>query len=770
MRRVVLSVMAVLSFAPLVFGAGRFTPYTQSFLDKLNSTSTDQVASRDLLRSYSVETAADGEYRVDAFVEVENPLAIAQLEQLGAVCGVECGNLLTISVPLSRFAELVDIDGVATVDIAQPLRLLTDKVRNSSNTNVDALHKGTGLDQSYMGAGVIYGTIDTGIDFNHYAFKDADGNNRILYVYLPDNTTGTKVHGTVYDGYGNATLSGQFPGSEFSGSAISTLKSDYSYESHGTHTMSTGAGSYMGNAYYGMAPEADIVACGTSVPNNVKLVNAVSYIFQKADELGKPAVVNISLGVNLGPHDGSAMACRVLDKMVGPGKVVVMAAGNEGEQAMHVSKTFTADDTELLTFLKAYDMTSSDEAYDYQNIRWLSGASYQSYQADIWVREPNQKPTVNVVVYDKSTKQIVSRSADFTPGTSSTSQSVSLSTYVSGSITLYGTYSSANKKYNVMVDSKFKTKSTNYLVGLAVRSAAGTTVDLIGDGQGLCFGDGSDDGSDDGSVDGFTAGDYNMTINDYATTDGVISVGAYVSRQTFTVFDSKSTGRIPYGTITNIAPFSSYGPDANGIQRPDVCAPGFFVIAAINNYDTNYDSGSYYRDEVVDEIANGTRDERWALMYGTSMAAPVVSGIIATWLQADPNLSVSDVREILYATSKKNIYYNNNSRAKWGAGMIDALAGIKEVLSRKPSGVVSEKVLPVMVYPNPSEGVFDVVLPSATGTSTISVFDMSGRSVFSKTFEGISLHVDASGVLSSGVYVVRVLNNNTVSTSRLIVK
>ena len=770
MRKVVLSVMAVLSFAPLVFGAGRFTPYTQSFLDKLNSTSTDQVASRDLLRSYSVETTADGEYRVDAFVEVENPLAIAQLEQLGAVCGVECGTLLTISVPLSRFEELVDIDGVATVDIAQPLRLLTDKVRNSSNTNVDALHKGTGLDQSYMGAGVIYGTIDTGIDFNHYAFKDADGNNRILYVYLPDNTTGTKVRGTVYDGYGNATLGGQFPGSEFSGSAISTLKSDYSYESHGTHTMSTGAGSYMGNAYYGMAPEADIVACGTSVPNNVKLVNAVSYIFQKADELGKPAVVNISLGVNLGPHDGSAMACRVLDKMVGPGKVVVMAAGNEGEQAMHVSKTFTADDTELLTFLKAYDMTSSDEAYDYQNIRWLSGASYQSYQADIWVREPNQKPTVNVVVYDKSTKQIVSRSADFTPGTSSTSQSVSLSTYVSGSITLYGTYSSANKKYNVMVDSKFKTKSTNYLVGLAVRSAAGTTVDLIGDGQGLCFGDGSDDGSDDGSVDGFTAGDYNMTINDYATTDGVISVGAYVSRQTFTVFDSKSTGRIPYGTITNIAPFSSYGPDANGIQRPDVCAPGFFVIAAINNYDTNYDSGSYYRDEVVDEIANGTRDERWALMYGTSMAAPVVSGVIATWLQADPNLSVSDVREILYATSKKNIYYNNNSRAKWGAGMIDALAGIKEVLSRKPSGVVSEKVLPVMVYPNPSEGVFDVVLPSATGTSTISVFDMSGRSVFSKTFEGISLHVDASGVLSSGVYVVRVFNNNTVSTSRLIVK
>ena len=286
----------------------------------------------------------------------------------------------------------------------------------------------------------------------------------------------------------------------------------------------------------------------------------------------------------------------------------------------------------------------------------------------------------------------------------------------------------------------------------------------------LCFGDGSDDGSDDGSVDGFTAGDYNMTINDYATTDGVISVGAYVSRQTFTVFDSKSTGRIPYGTITNIAPFSSYGPDANGIQRPDVCAPGFFVIAAINNYDTNYDSGSYYRDEVVDEIANGTRDERWALMYGTSMAAPVVSGVIATWLQADPNLSVSDVREILYATSKKNIYYNNNSRAKWGAGMIDALAGIKEVLSRKPSGVVSEKVLPVMVYPNPSEGVFDVVLPSATGPSTISVFDMSGRSVFSKTFEGISLHVDASGVLSSGVYVVSVLNNNTVSTSRLIVK
>lgn len=55
-----------------------------------------------------------------------------------------------------------------------------------------------------------------------------------------------------------------------------------------------------------------------------------NYIFQRAAELGKPAVINLSLGTDYGPHDGSTLEERGIDDLAGPGRVVVVAAGNPG--------------------------------------------------------------------------------------------------------------------------------------------------------------------------------------------------------------------------------------------------------------------------------------------------------------------------------------------------------------------------------------------------------------------------------------------------------
>ena len=61
------------------------------------------------------------------------------------------------------------------------------------------------------------------------------------------------------------------------------------------------------------------------------IVDGVNYIFQKAASLGKQAVVNLSLGTQEGPHDGTLDMDVMLNALTGPGKIIVASAGNSGE-------------------------------------------------------------------------------------------------------------------------------------------------------------------------------------------------------------------------------------------------------------------------------------------------------------------------------------------------------------------------------------------------------------------------------------------------------
>ena len=56
----------------------------------------------------------------------------------------------------------------------------------------------------------------------------------------------------------------------------------------------------------------------------------VAWMLDRADSLGRPAVVNISLGTLLGPHDGTSLMEQALDALSGPGRIIVTSAGNDG--------------------------------------------------------------------------------------------------------------------------------------------------------------------------------------------------------------------------------------------------------------------------------------------------------------------------------------------------------------------------------------------------------------------------------------------------------
>jgi hypothetical protein len=78
------------------------------------------------------------------------------------------------------------------------------------------------------------------------------------------------------------------------------------------------------------------------------------------------------------------------------------------------------------------------------------------------------------------------------------------------------------------------------------------------------------------------------------------------------------------------------------------------------------------------------------------MAAPHVTGIIALWLQANPNLTYADVRNLIKETSIKDEYVTNpelipsHDVRQVGAGKIDALAGLQKILGTTAIQMVGE--------------------------------------------------------------------------------
>jgi hypothetical protein len=86
-----------------------------------------------------------------------------------------------------------------------------------------------------------------------------------------------------------------------------------------------------------------------------ELTEGVAYIFEKAEELGLPAVVNLSLGGFGGPLDGSSSAEEFISNQTGPGRIVVAAAGNEALRRAHAEATVSqGTDESVFAYIARY--------------------------------------------------------------------------------------------------------------------------------------------------------------------------------------------------------------------------------------------------------------------------------------------------------------------------------------------------------------------------------------------------------------------------------
>lgn len=166
------------------------------------------------------------------------------------------------------------------------------------------------------------------------------------------------------------------------------------------------------------------------------------------------------------------------------------------------------------------------------------------------------------------------------------------------------------------------------------------------------------------------------TIYFPACIDGVIAVGNVY----YGSYNGESRAYIKKnytGTMTGeIASSSSCGPaPITGTIKPDVVAPGTCIISALDHF---------YTSSQIDPAPDGNFtyngvEYKWIVKNGTSMAAPVVSGIVAQWLQLCPTLTPEQVLDVIKNTStqdQEGVTYPNNT---YGYGCINALKGLEYI-------------------------------------------------------------------------------------------
>ena len=529
---------------------------------------------------------------IDAFIAFDNEYMIDRLRSAGVIINSIFDGFVTAQIPTNRLVEVSMMPGIKDVEISRRLSLCTDSTMSVTHTLWLQEGLSHGLPANYDGRGVIVGIIDLGFDFQHRAFRsNADpSQTRIVRVYNTQDKTGHKAK---YDN--NAVL----PGSVFMDNEIYALTTDRINNTHGTHTASIAAGSHV-NGYGGMAPGADIVMCAISTIDGgvsaVELANCVRYIDAYADSVGKPCVMSLSVAIPDGQHDGLDYFSKVVKQIMGPGRLIVVAAGNNcGNKPYAHHKATPASPLNLLFTCK--NSLGGDSTYYYRGI-----------YTDVWMRSSNANFYYKYHILDKTTGAIVWESQVFN------SKSVLYASQLGGYYGCYTatdtasyiksetSYVSQGKKYRLevsihnLISQEYTlvngVKKSRYALGLTIYPRRDTPCEIdawvCNSNARLGVYNGTVTTMDGDTWNNFySASTDSCCINSLAVGDSTISAGAYSARNSYYSLKLGKLVTEKNYTVGDIAYFSAYqakGAGPTGEALPTICAPGTCVVAAGSSY------------------------------------------------------------------------------------------------------------------------------------------------------------------------------------------
>ncbi|MBI4591274.1 MAG: S8 family serine peptidase [Candidatus Rokubacteria bacterium] len=402
------------------------------------------------------------------------------------------------------------------------------------------------------------------------------------------------------------------------GPAVTSLDGDARSRGHGTHVASIAAGNGQasGGRYQGVAPRADLAVVRTTFRQDA-IAAGVDWIFRKAGD--RPAVVNLSLGSHDGPHNGTGDFDVLIAGQAGDGKIIVVSAGNEGSDPIHAGKELQLGE------------------------RWVADFSISPVVTPFGV----VVGTVHIEAYHAATEDATT--ALRTPyGDLLLPRPVGDFEQISG-----------NAKIRFTRD---LTVGGDINYSLVITFPRGFSPGEDGKGWSLIFTAGKAPAAvhawvTDADNGGFTNFSSGSTVGEPATADDVIAVAAHCTKKEWDAVDG--THQVARAiNLGDIAYFSSVGPTRDGRQRPDLSAPGFYVMAALP-------------DVLHGSIPSTAIDPtgKYQVMAGTSMSCPHVAGVIALLLEKEGKLSPGTVRARLHGSASRPGAVGWDPR--WGMGKLD---------------------------------------------------------------------------------------------------
>ena len=523
------------------------------------------------------------------------------------------------------------------------------------------------------GRGVVVGIVDTGIDVTHDDFRESDGTTRVAWLI---DFFGTPLgqHPELEARYGCNQEDGcaVYGRAEINAAIASESRNDDPEDDigHGTHVASLAAGNGASDPLrVGMAPEATLIIARVSgvMQNEIfdaDILAGAAFIFDQADGLGLPVVANVSLGSDFGPHDGSSPLGEALSDFVGPeqpGHALVVAVGNSG--ALEV-----VEDSPYPQPMGIHTEVHVAPGVD-SRIPILTpaeGGAQTRGSVLVWIdKQPTDELSIGFDRHDGPWLSPVA-SGDSVTGTDDE---------LVVSIVNNDPNASANNigpaGIKVIVEGAWPAGET---FALRLRGRGTASVWIQSEGALSPF-----RGSRGALV---PAALKEGTVTVPAAHPKLISVGATNNRESWDTRNFETIVPFQNG-LDSVPAYSSAGPGTAGIMKPDIVAPGGFVVGALSiAADPQQTALSIFGGQgfvcANEEGCCSTGvdcqvlDDSHAVLQGTSMAAPIVAGALALFLERDPTLNQDELRDLMQAGARQ-IEGGGYSPQQVGPGALDLM-------------------------------------------------------------------------------------------------